>query len=313
MNNSIAYTAKPLELQNSEALREHTNFESMFYGVSHKNYRAIADHKQGADYFVKLFTGKHAKILYNNELEVLKATKNDRFTPTLIEYCNKELFIVQSFINGSTLTDSPLSTFNKIKIAGQLTANCHQTIDKQSVNVAELDFNLLVRELLTNVEIPFDKKQVVIEKVKAITDSLDDIDKVVCHGDVNFSNILMSQIPHDNANVELAYLIDWECVSVASRYFDLGMCASINQLGLSNIALLVEQYLTSLNDNTGICLQNAMAKVTRYCDISNVINGLWFLADKQSQLSHGQKECRTLIQSANNQSEHFIKLLNKYL
>jgi len=96
----------------------------------------------------------------------------------------------------------------------------------------------------------------------------------LCHGDLNFSNILL-EATKDSRN-SVIQIIDFECACIADREFDLAMMVAINQLSLDDVELFLEEY--SKYTNYQVVLNGAM--VTRYLIFSHLINGLWYLGQK---------------------------------
>ncbi|WP_181901735.1 phosphotransferase [Thalassotalea euphylliae] len=92
---------------------------------------------------------------------------------------------------------------------------------------------------------------------------------VVVHGDLNYTNLLVSQT---NKDID-ACVIDFESVAMAPVEYDLGMLMAINNVPLSLTSLTVKNYLKSSLKLRKINLE----EVTRYAFISSIINWLWFL------------------------------------
>ncbi|WP_448555146.1 phosphotransferase [Thalassotalea montiporae] len=105
---------------------------------------------------------------------------------------------------------------------------------------------------------------------------------VVVHGDLNYTNLLVSQT---NKNTD-AYIIDFESVALAPIEYDLGMLMAINNVPLSLTELTVKKYLKSSPKLREINLE----KVTRYVFISSIINWLWFLGQTGIKINSSRVE-----------------------
>lgn len=104
---------------------------------------------------------------------------------------------------------------------------------------------------------------------------------VICHGDINFSNIILSH---------QAYLLDFECACLAEKEFELGMMLAINNLSFESLISECE-----LNETQ-------QDKVTRYYLFSLFINGLWFLVASKTE-----RESNVKIQLWNHAQRQFSR------
>lgn len=90
---------------------------------------------------------------------------------------------------------------------------------------------------------------------------------VFCHGDLNYSNLLMDVSSGEHA------LIDYECSGYAEREFDIGMMMAINFISIEVLPNIIAQYQQSMKELTYLINSE---KVTRYFFVSLYINALWY-------------------------------------
>ena len=93
---------------------------------------------------------------------------------------------------------------------------------------------------------------------------------VLCHGDLNFSNVMTLE--------NKRYLLDFECACLAEKAFDLGMMLAINKCSLEQVIWV------------GKSTNSPQEKVTRYYLLSLLINGLWFLLASINESSQRVKK-----------------------
>ena len=85
---------------------------------------------------------------------------------------------------------------------------------------------------------------------------------VVCHGDVNFSNVIFGKN---------TYLVDFECACKAEAEYDLAMMIAINLLNKSQQSTLLTTY--EINNSIKPCYD----RLSSYLPYCYLINGLWYL------------------------------------
>lgn len=89
---------------------------------------------------------------------------------------------------------------------------------------------------------------------------------VPCHGDVNYSNVLISS--------NRQWLIDYECACLAEPEYDIAMYMAINHISVDQVDSLLNFYQKETQKQHSLC----DTKVTRYLDYSFLINALWYFA-----------------------------------
>ena len=196
--------------------------------------------------------------------------RKKKLSPQVI-YLDQQ-WLVTEFINGITLSDSDVKNDIKISTALTLMAKLHQlptAVAMQSIN--QLNTTLSVKRLLTNPAPFIAKHSYFLDKVtKSLSTTItsliiaDKTPSVLCHGDINFTNILLDE-------KQRSWLIDFECAHVAPVEFDLAMFISINNIADCKIAGVVNDYgklVASYQPNKQL--------LNYFILYSFYINGLWY-------------------------------------
>jgi thiamine kinase-like enzyme len=187
-------------------------------------------------------------------------------------------WLVTVFIAGISLAQSGLESTKKISTALKLIAKLHQLdLPQHNQSFPTLDTAKSVEHLLTNTVL-FNQYQ--IHKLMSITKtltndinaqiSLHSIPNVVCHGDLNFTNILIDNLITENR--EQPWLIDFECTHLAPVEFDLAMFVAVNNFTHQQLSEIVTSY-SKLAPNYRVNYK----LLTCYILYSYFINGLWYL------------------------------------
>ena len=193
-------------------------------------------------------------------------------------------WLVTEFIDGLSLAKAEESSDIKLSVALELMASLHQMSalkDKQSIPT--LDTTLSVDHLLAGAKNILSNNHSVLHKVTSYLTSniLSLIFKtkrpmVICHGDVNFTNILLD-------DGKRTWLIDFECAHRAPIEFDLAMFVAVNDMPVENLNEVVDEY-TALVPRTSINLP----LLNFYILYSFYINGLWYFANDFRSLATTQ-------------------------
>jgi len=187
-------------------------------------------------------------------------------------------WLVTVFIAGTSLAQSELESTKKISTALRLIAKLHQLdLPQDNQSFPTLDTAKSVNHLLTNTVL-FNQYQ--IHKLMSITKiltndintqiSLHSIPNVVCHGDLNFTNILIDNLITENR--EKPWLIDFECTHLAPVEFDLAMFVAVNNFTHQQLSEIITRY-SKLAPNYRVNYK----LLTCYILYSYFINGLWYL------------------------------------
>ncbi len=195
---------------------------------------------------------------------------NHPLSPSVIYH--DQQWLVTEYITGITLADSNLESEVKMATALSLMAPLHKlavSLSKQSI--PRLDTTQSVKRLLTKPALFLTYQNQILDKLtKYLTSTIGSLIKVsqspsvLCHGDINFSNILMD-------NTQTPWLIDFECAHLAPVEFDLAMFIAVNNIATVQISEIVDEYrklVPSYQPNKKL--------LTYYILYSFYINGLWY-------------------------------------
>jgi len=178
---------------------------------------------------------------------------------------------------------STLCLNDKLSVASRLLNQCHQlTLDLPCLNIVQT-----INALLDHCHYQTEQINWVNDIAQQLANNITVTPKVVCHGDANFANMLISL-------EKKAYLLDFECACLADREFDLAMLLAINELDDSCFSAVSRLYQVS---EKSPLIDNAL--VMRYLPFCHLINALWYF-NKSKQRNNAQ-----LYQQALKQFDHF--------
>jgi len=219
-------------------------------GNSHCCYKVIT---QNGNYFAKYFESERETRLNEHNITVYAAKY--KLTPQV--FYLSEHWLVTYYIEEMANIDE-LDLTEKIVKTAQLMAKCHQL----QFDLPSLELNSVVDKLLIDNRLS-KRQHLCLKKVlKNLPKITVERPLVVCHGDVNFSNVIFG---------ESTYLIDFECAAKADAEYDLAMMAAINLLNKNQQSVL----LTTYQKNSLITLcKDTFLSYLPYCYL---INGLWYL------------------------------------
>jgi thiamine kinase-like enzyme len=262
-------------------------------GLSHISFK-VTTTGFNDDYFVKYFDANDesfnkelllAKAFANNVIEkgtieqstlaISQTNKQDHsqcFTPRLI--ASEDDYIVYQFIAGQSLLQSSYSENDKASICIQLMTKLHQCrADLPVLNMQVVIANLMTPLRKTSV---FNEQQhdVINTFYQQFIQGFSVKGHYLCHGDLNFSNVICSS-PVNVTTINY-HLIDFECAFLADREFDLAMLIAINDLPLDSVSVLIKKYHQHSQGKVSL----SRYLVTCYLVFSYLINGLWYLGQK---------------------------------
>ena len=199
---------------------------------------------------------------------------NQQLSPQVIYHDHQ--WLVTEYINGTTLADSQYKPGARIANALSLMSRLHQLpISSSHLTIPTLNASLTVKRLLTNLTPLLTTQGNIIEKVsKYLTLEVERLNKasdesnVLCHGDINFTNILLQ-------SQQKSWLIDFECAHFASIEFDIAMFIAVNNIPTAQLSIIVASYI-ELNQHFR-CNKELLHYYLLY---SFFINGLWYLNNK---------------------------------
>lgn len=244
-------------------------------GLSQHCFKVTADNKV---YFAKTISN-------DTEVSVTEYAGKSGLSPSLI-YHDKH-WLITNFIDANNLAQSTLKTDDKINHAMKLMVQCHQL----NVKPAELSAKYIINSLINNSHYPKSQKVALSQLAELIIEPLSiSRNDVCCHGDLNFSNVLINQY-------QSAWLVDYECACIAPLEYDLAMFIAVNNLPSDEITMIIEQY--EIQSSLYVDLQ----LLNHYLLFCYFINTLWYFntyhekvlikettEDKQALLKHAQKQ-----------------------
>jgi len=217
-------------------------------GLSQSCFKVNADNKV---YFAKTITD-------NIEVPVAVCASKSGLSPSAIYH--DQHWLISTFINANTLAQNTMNTKDKIEHAIKLMVQCHQL----KIKPVELDVKDIINSLINNSHYSTLQQLALMQFSELILAPLLNIKGgICCHGDMNFSNVLMNQR-------QRTWLVDFECAYTAPIEYDLAMLIAVNNLASDKIITIIEQYEIHSSVNVDPQLLN------HYLLFCYFINALWY-------------------------------------
>jgi len=238
--------------------------EPIATGLSHSCFKVSlinSTTKETSNYFVKSLTGHENTSA--NEVISAKLAMAQSIAPKVI--FSSTQWLVTDFVNGQILTTVDISTQDKISTAIALIAKFHQA--KANNKIHSLSIEQIVKSQISSANLTVNKQvmlKCLCEQILAFDEGNN---KVLCHGDVNFSNILIDK-------QRKAWLIDFECSFIGCAEFDLAMFIAVNHLPISSLPLIISHYQQTLATSYNTPLNKQL--IHAYLACCYLINGLWY-------------------------------------
>jgi len=212
-------------------------------------------------YFVKYSPDA---TFFEYEQKASKVTSTVKLSPKVI-YASQH-WLVNEFVDAETLDKTDVSVKYKINVALKLMQNCH----KLFVPVPPLNINQTITQLIASESFSDTQKQLLNTLLNSLPTigELPNSNLVLCHGDINFSNIMTID--------DKAWLIDFECTCLAEKEYELAMFIAINQLNKD------EQDYTLRSYKEMDCNDINEKKLNTYLLYSYLMNGLWYFNQMNS-------------------------------
>jgi len=243
-------------LNNLPCFNHIDNISEITSGLSQHCFKVSAN---GKTYFAKT-------IQSNTEVTVALNAAKHNFSPAVVYYDSQ--WLITDYIESKNLSLSTMTTNQKITEALKMMVSCHQL----NAKIARLMPKDIIGELIDENHFSSMQKATLMQLAQQIL-PLDNDDKndVCCHGDINFSNVLIDNNNH-------AYLIDYECSCLAPAEYDLAMFIAINNIDDNKIPAIIHQYQSLLPLKIV-----SHQKLKDYLYFSCFINSLWFYNGSQNQ------------------------------
>ncbi|MBL4940565.1 MAG: phosphotransferase [Colwellia sp.] len=218
-------------------------------GLSQKCYKVYADNKF---YFAKTVSG-------NAEAKMAVPADTAGFSPSV--FYHDQQWLVTDFIDAENLALNISNTKGKINHAIRLMVQCHQL----NYQPAKLSAQTITNELINKPHFSALKKTELQQYAELVLAPLNNSKNLVCcHGDLNFSNVLIDQQKH-------TWLVDFECACLAPAEFDLAMFIAVNNISENKISGIITQY-----QHHFFAAKIDHKLLYAYLTFSYFINSLWF-------------------------------------
>jgi len=263
---------------------------SITSGLSQKCFKVYADNKV---YFAKTITNK-------TEAQVAVIAAKKGLSPTV--FYHDKYWLITNFIDADNLSSTTIEQAKKVSYAICLMVSCHQLNAKP----AELAPKNIIAQLINKDHYSTQKKAQLMHLGESIISSLIHSKNLVCcHGDINFSNVLIDQKQN-------TCLVDYECACIAPAEYDLAMFIAVNNLAEDKIPIIIKQYKQQMNS-----VEVDIKMLYNYLAFSYFINSLWYFNVDQHESSSTLKRLQKqqwkkficLNASTNLQHEHLAKPL----
>lgn len=213
-------------------------------------------------------TETYCALFCSNEDSEQGSTQH--LSPDVIYYDHQ--WLVTAYICGGTLADSNAESDVKISTALQLMAKLHQlSTAGMREPIPTLDTKLSAERLLVKpAPLIAQNRHILDNVIKCLTCTINHLisdstsPSVLCHGDINFTNILVD-------DEQQPWLIDFECAHIASIEFDLAMFFAVNNIPTQQLNEVVDNYIKLSPEYR--CNKTLL---NHYILYSFFINGLWY-------------------------------------
>ena len=261
--------------------------EKIEQGYSHECFK-VQDVK-GTFFAKRLSSYRHNETI-TDDFDASSFLKN---TPQLIY--NSHQWQVYEYIEGQSLLTANISIEEKVKYSIELMVQCHQQLhpDLMPASLKTLKPQNIIKPLLSHLP---SKQQYLVQKIiEQLNQELNIGSSTVCHGDINFSNILLTDKP---------WIIDFECACLADAEFDIAMMIAVNELTIASNShdKIIDNCLKIYQEKHTESVYLSQDLVTRYLVVCFIINGLWYFKEG------GRKQDSQLIEKAYQQFVGFDQL-----
>ncbi|MBU2871728.1 phosphotransferase [Colwellia sp. E2M01] len=203
---------------------------------------------------------------------------NAGLSPDVVYHDKK--WLITTFIEGLSVAEIDANLDEQLVIATSIMVRVHHVKSSSFVSankfslpcLTELDIASTINDLLTDSNSLEAQQRVLLQDMGKVLASRIDHQKallntalVFCHGDINYSNLLIDE-------QQSVWLIDFECVQLAPREFDIAMYIAINNIPFELIDHVISNYQQyALENNINRPLVNL------YISYSLLINALWYV------------------------------------
>ncbi|MDG1752502.1 MAG: phosphotransferase [Thalassotalea sp.] len=246
--------------------------ERVFLGLSHHCFIVTAvnfDSQKSAKYFVKLLS--HHSSTEKNERLVAQSAATSQISPNVIYHTQD--WLITEYIEGYTLFENHYSVDKKIAVAMKLLHKFHQLSPIEQVT--SLSLKLLIDEQIRINEFTHTQQTFLAHLNQKITTFEQVAEPVICHGDLNFSNMIIDK-------QKKAWLVDYECTSIGCAEYDVAMFIAINNLSNHDYSHIFQCYQGKSNKTLNLEL------IQSYLACCYLINGLWYQEKSKKEIESDQ-------------------------
>jgi len=202
---------------------------------------------------------------FNSEVKAWQKASSMGLSPSII-YSNEQ-WLVSEFVEGKTLDVKELSIDKKIDIALNLLIKCHSIKHDLSPLQPQKTIEIMLNaDCFSGIEQNFTRALFCKFPLPEPDNNL-----VFSHGDINFSNIILTK--------SQAWLIDYECACLAEREFEIAMFLAINKLNSVEVLYAISSY----EELSGYKV--IQSKLDAYLLYSYLLNGLWYIQKSREKKS----------------------------
>jgi hypothetical protein len=276
----------------------HCKVAPLIGGESHACFKVtLSKNSVEESYFVKSLAGHQETAEAEIASNLLAAAAG--LTPEIIYHSS--LWLVSVFIPGDSLANFDVEnvahiSINRVMIAMNLMVKTHQLTPAESHPILAIE-KLLVRQKNQPHVTALQHVALNITISKVVPNQADHKDLVLCHGDINYGNIRLSESFNQDYSLSKTWLVDFECSYLAEAEYDIAMFIAINQLDVADVDVVIQHYL----QYSTVSIDNE--KVRAYLACCYLINGLWYF-EAASEKEHAE----TLMVKARQQFALFDQL-----
>lgn len=251
-------------LQTIDYLKPISTIVKIDSGLSHSCFKVT---KATQVLFVKIYSTP-LNILFLEQIGIEKNIAAQGLSPNILAYSPQGQYCIYEYVTGKTLLESDLQENMKYSYVVDLLVTCHALDFK----VKTLDIIESINNLLYRCNLSKKAKANITNSVNARLAqlSINPSELVLCHGDLNFSNVILSN--------DKPILLDWEYCCLAEREYDIAMSLAINNVSPDLFSSIVAQYNSKFDNSPA-----SLSKVIQYTELCDLINTLWFLQTEDNK------------------------------
>jgi thiamine kinase-like enzyme len=280
--------------------------ESLTGGESHLCFKVTVNKGSLENhYFVKSLADHQATAKAETASNLLAAQAG--LAPAIIYH--SPLWLVCEFIAGESLSSfdaesMPHVSISKMMIAMNLMVKTHQLKPSNDHQILDIK-GLLVSQKNQPHVTPLQHVALNITISKIVPKQARYADLVLCHGDVNYGNIRLSDTFRKDYALEKTWLVDYECSYLAEVEYDIAMFIAVNELGTDDVDSVIRSYQKYVEMNITDHAKHIVdkEKVRGYLACCYLINGLWYF-----EVANERKQSQDIMIKARQQFESFDQL-----